>query len=62
MTNANEGIRKELRAEGIYLWEIAHALGVSEGTMTRKMRFELSEQDKRAFKDAIRTIKKERRE
>lgn len=62
MTNANEGIRKELRAEGVYLWEIAHALNVSEATITRKMRFELSAQDKRAFEDAIRTIKKERRE
>lgn len=62
MTNANEGIRKELRAEGVYLWEVAKALNVSEATITRKMRFELSEQDKRAFKDAIRTIKKERRE
>ena len=55
---ANERIRKELKKDGVYLWEVAQALNVSEATITRKMRSELSAQDKRAFEDAIRTIRK----
>ncbi len=54
----NERIRKELKKDGVYLWEVAQALNVSEATITRKMRSELSAQDKRAFEDAIRTIRK----
>lgn len=54
----NERIRKELKKDGVYLWEVAKALNVSESTITRKMRSELSTEDKRAFEDAIRTIRK----
>ena len=40
---ANKIIRDELKARGVRHWELAHALGVSEQTLVRWLRFELSE-------------------
>lgn len=38
---ANHEIRNECRKHNIKLWELAEWIGVSESTMTRKLRFEL---------------------
>ncbi len=43
---ANEIIKDELKDKKVYQWELAVALGISEQTMVRRMRFEMSE-DKR---------------
>lgn len=40
---ANLIIREELKARGVRHWELAAALGVSEQTLVRWLRFELSE-------------------
>ena len=40
---ANKIIRDELKARGVRHWELAAALGVSEQTLVRWLRFELSE-------------------
>ena len=40
---ANLIIREELKARGVRHWELAHELGVSEQTLVRWLRFELSE-------------------
>ena len=40
---ANKIIRDELKAMGVRHWELAAALGVSEQTLVRWLRFELSE-------------------
>ena len=40
---ANKIIRDELKARGVRHWELAHELGVSEQTLVRWLRFELSE-------------------
>jgi len=40
---ANKIIREELKARGVRHWELAHELGVSEQTLVRWLRFELSE-------------------
>ena len=40
---ANKIIREELKARGVRHWELAHALGISEQTMVRRLRFELDE-------------------
>ncbi|MDE6726886.1 MAG: hypothetical protein K2J80_02970 [Oscillospiraceae bacterium] len=40
---ANQIIRDELRERKVYQWELAKALGISEATMVRKMRTELSD-------------------
>lgn len=38
---ANETIRKKARSHKITLWRIAQELGISEATMTRRLRVEL---------------------
>ena len=40
---ANLIIREELKARGVRHWELAAALGISEQTMVRRLRFELDE-------------------
>ena len=40
---ANKIIREELKARRVRHWELAHELGVSEQTLVRWLRFELSE-------------------
>ena len=40
---ANKIIREELKTRGVRHWELASALGISEQTMVRRLRFELDE-------------------
>ena len=40
---ANKIIREELKTRGVRHWELAHELGISEQTLVRWLRFELSE-------------------
>ena len=40
---ANLIIREELKARSVRHWELAHELGVSEQTLVRWLRFEISE-------------------
>ena len=42
---ANEFIREELKEKKVFQWELAYALGISEQTMVRKMRFEMEEDE-----------------
>ena len=42
---ANQIIRDELREQKVYQWELAKALGISESTMVRKMRIEMSDDE-----------------
>ena len=42
----NQEIRKYAKSKNINLWEIAKYLNISEPTMTRKLRVELSEEEK----------------
>ena len=42
MTLANQTIRKYARDKGVCLWEVADYLEISEPSMTRKLRKELS--------------------
>lgn len=57
MTNTE--IRAELKAAKIPYWKIADKLGVHENTIIRRMRKELSEDDRKRFHAAIAEIKKE---
>ena len=47
MKKANQDIRDYAAQKGVYFWEIAMQLGVSEPTMTRWMRVELPEDKRR---------------
>ena len=58
----NLDLRKSAKAAGIPLWRIADAIGVSEPTMTRKLRRELPEKEKRKILDIISALAKEDRD
>jgi DNA invertase Pin-like site-specific DNA recombinase len=49
----NEDIREYAKIQGVYLWEIAEACGVSEATVYRKLRKELSPESKAQFYNLV---------
>lgn len=42
----NLEIREAVKNGGVYLWQLADRLGVSDATLSRKLRKELSEKEK----------------
>lgn len=52
----NTDLRKAAKAQGVPLWKLAHAAGISESTMTRKLREPLAEKEKAHFLDLIRKL------
>ena len=42
----NQEIKELIKASGTRQWKVAEALGISEGTLLRWLRFELSEERK----------------
>ena len=42
---ANNKLRSYSRDKSVYLWEVDNALRISEATMTRKLRLELSREE-----------------
>ena len=57
---ANTIVREELKLRGVRQWELAHALGVSEQTLVRWLRFELSEDKQMDMLEKIEAIVKEK--
>ena len=55
----NADIRDELKNANVYLWQIAAKIGVAESTFIRWMRFELSDEQKRQVRDAIKEVMEE---
>ena len=53
---ANQIIRDELRERKVFQWELAKALGISEATMVRKMRTEISDEETTELLALIDTI------
>ena len=49
----NESIREEMQKNGVAQWQVADELGISEGTLSRKMRYEFTPEDKRRVLNAI---------
>lgn len=56
MSKCNIEIRQAAKDSGVFLWELANAIGVSEPTITRKMRTELPADEKGKFLEAITQI------
>ena len=52
-TKANLDVRECAKKSGIYLWQIAAAIGVSEPTFNRRMRVEMPETEKEQIKKVI---------
>ena len=45
----NKDIRSYAKEHGVFLWQVAKVMGISDPTMTRKLRTPLTEQDKAEF-------------
>ena len=57
MEISNKDIRTTIKDTGHRQWEVAWKLGISEATLCRKLRIELSAPEKEALIDSIRNIK-----
>lgn len=53
MKQANLDIRKYAKDRKVRLWEVAEALGINETLLSRKMRHELDESEKKQLFNAI---------
>lgn len=53
MRQNNADIREYAKSKSVMLWQIADVLGCSEPTMTRKMRYELSDDEKKKMRSVI---------
>lgn len=49
----NMDLRQKAKEKDVFFWQIAEKLGVSEATMTRRLRFELPEQEKQKYLSII---------
>lgn len=56
----NSDVRTAAKNAGVFLYQIAAAIGISEPTMTRKLCFELTKDEKKSIFEAINQIAKER--
>lgn len=55
----NEKLKAEIRKAGIFQYQIAKKIGVSEQTLIRWLRFELSDEKNVAIRQAISELAKE---
>ena len=53
---ANMEIRYNAKRAGVKLWEIAEAIGISDGMFSRKLRRELPEAERRKILDIVADI------
>ena len=50
---ANMEIRSNAKASGVRLWEVAEAIGITDGMFSRKLRRELPEAERRKILDIV---------
>ncbi len=55
MKTNNKEVREEIKNSGYTYYEVAELLGISENTFFRRLRKELSEEDKQKIIEVIRT-------
>lgn len=53
MIRANTDIRQYAKEKRVHLWEIAKEIGCNDGNLSRKLRTEMSEQNKNKIMNAI---------
>lgn len=56
---SNQAIRTAAKENGIELWRIANKLGINDGNFSRKLRYELSEDEKQKILEIINELAKE---
>lgn len=49
----NSDVRTAAKNAGVFLYQVAAAMGISEPTMTRKLRFELPNEEKQTIFEII---------
>jgi len=54
----NKQIRAEIKKAKLLQWQIADELEISESDLSRKLRYELVDDDKKAVLDAIQVLAK----
>ena len=52
----NVDVRAQAKNAGVFLWQVADVLNISEPTLLRHLRYELSEDDKGRIYDAINAV------
>ena len=60
MRTTNAAIRNAAREAGVHHWEVAEALGISEGSFCRRMRHELPEAEQARILTIINDISEQR--
>ncbi|WP_035445130.1 hypothetical protein [Atopococcus tabaci] len=58
---ANSHIRELIKEQGVYQWEVAEALGISEVTLIRWLRKPLEEEKEKEIIKSIDKAKKQKR-
>ena len=53
---ANNDIRELAKKNNVYLWEIAHEYGINDNNFSRKLRYELSDNEKARITEIIHKI------
>lgn len=54
----NKAVRDAAKMYGVKLWELAEALGINDGNLSRKLRHELPEKEQEEIIDIIANIAK----
>ncbi len=55
---ANRKIREAAKAAGVHLWEIASCMGIADTTLSKKLRRELSPEEREQILTIIKSIAK----
>lgn len=55
----NQDVRNAAKQNGIYLWELAEVLGMADSNFSRKLRKELTPEEKKKCFDFIKAREKE---
>lgn len=55
----NEEIKRKAKISGVWLWQIAEALGIADCAFSRKLRRELPDEEKEKILAIIDELKKE---
>ena len=56
---ANEDIRQEAKRTGVRMWRIADELGIQDSVLSRRLRYELSEKEKKQIFEIIDRLARE---
>lgn len=53
----NQDIRATAKTAGVKLWQVAEAMGITDGNLSRKLRKELSKEEKQLILNIVSRLK-----